>query len=140
MPGASVKVGPVRVGSGCCIALVVPVLAAIAIGVLLSGCGGSSSKKMRHISTEEVNIATDRQTFALASVDCIKAEREEKGGPEYVEGLIHDVYGIIEIFRKNPTATYGEKSIKTILAESAESLEGCYREYALRIRDALIYG
>ena len=26
MPGASVKVGPVRVGSGCCVALVIPVL------------------------------------------------------------------------------------------------------------------
>jgi hypothetical protein len=35
MPGASVKVGPVRVGSGCCVALLVPVLLAVAIGALI---------------------------------------------------------------------------------------------------------
>jgi hypothetical protein len=37
MPGASVKVGPVRVGSGCCIALVVPMLLAVLIGALALG-------------------------------------------------------------------------------------------------------
>lgn len=44
MPGASVKVGPVRVGSGCCVALVVPVLIIVAIGALvLSGSIFASS-------------------------------------------------------------------------------------------------
>lgn len=36
MPGASVKVGPVRVGSGCCVALMVP----IAVVVLFFALGG----------------------------------------------------------------------------------------------------
>ncbi len=43
MPGASVKMGPVRVGSGCCVALMVPVLVAVVVGALiLSGCGSAS--------------------------------------------------------------------------------------------------
>jgi len=122
---------------------IAPALIAMAIGIfVLSGCGSSSSKTAatKHVSTEEANIAKDRVTFATASLKCLKAEREEKGDPGYVEGLVEDVFGIVEIFRKNPTAVYGEKPIRTILAESAESLEGCWRQDALRIRDAITYG
>jgi hypothetical protein len=37
MPGASVKVGPVRVGSGCCVAFVVPALVAVVVFFALGG-------------------------------------------------------------------------------------------------------
>jgi hypothetical protein len=71
---------------------------------------------------------------------CLKAEREEKGDPGYIEGLVHDVFEIIEIYRKNPSAVYGKESIRAILAKSAENLEGCWRQDSQRIRNALVYG
>jgi hypothetical protein len=53
MPGASVKVGPVRVGSGCCVALVVPVLLVVAIGVLVfSGTAFGKQYVLKHPKRE----------------------------------------------------------------------------------------
>ena len=53
MPGASVKVGPVRVGSGCCVALLVPVLLAVATGVLvLSGIAFGKQYVLKHPKRE----------------------------------------------------------------------------------------
>lgn len=57
MPGASVKVGPVRVGSGCCVALIAPGLVIIAIGVLiLSGCGSTRTITIDQVETHTQTI------------------------------------------------------------------------------------
>jgi hypothetical protein len=53
MPGASVKVGPVRVGSGCCVALVVPVLVAVIVGALVfSGIAFGKQYVLKHPKRE----------------------------------------------------------------------------------------
>lgn len=52
MPGASVKVGPVRVGSGCCVALVVPVLIVIAAFFALVGAASAKQYVLKHPSRE----------------------------------------------------------------------------------------
>ena len=53
MPGASVKVGPVRVGSGCCVALMVPVLLTVAFGALvLSGIAFGRQYVLKHPKRE----------------------------------------------------------------------------------------
>jgi hypothetical protein len=109
------------------------------IPLIATGCG-NSAKHMKRVTAEEGNIASDRTTFAIASLKCLKSERLGIGDPEPVEGLAHDVYEVIRIYRNKPTATYEGKPIRTALAESAESLEGCYREDARQIRNALIYG
>jgi hypothetical protein len=106
---------------------------------LATSCGSSSKHHAKHISAEEVNIALDRQTFALASLKCINAERNGTV-PEYSENFIHDVYELIETFRNHPTVVYDGKSMRTILAETAESLESCYLKYAQQIRNVLTYG
>lgn len=49
MPRASVGVGPVRVGSGCCIALVMPALIAVVIGALVL-CGAAIANTPRAVS------------------------------------------------------------------------------------------
>jgi hypothetical protein len=110
------------------------------ITFLAASCGGSSKHHAKHVSAEEVNIALDKQTFALASLKCISAERNGTGIPEYGEKLIHDVYELIETYRDHSTVIYDGKSMRTVLAESAESLEGCYRKYAQQIRNVLTYG
>jgi len=99
-----------------------------------------SQEKPKHVTTEEVNLGLDRQTIALASLKCINAQRRETGDPGPVNGLVHAISEIIAIFRKDPGATYGGKKIRTILAEGAESLEGCWPEDVRQIRNVLTYG
>src|SRR5580693_299301 len=58
MPGASVKVGPVSVGSGCCVALVVPVLIVgllVCLFVGLSSAATPSAKNARKATYNEIN-------------------------------------------------------------------------------------
>jgi hypothetical protein len=56
MPGASVKVGPVRVGSGCCVALAIP---AVIIGLLVWAstalAASPSARNAREATFMEIN-------------------------------------------------------------------------------------
>jgi hypothetical protein len=52
MPGASVKVGPVRVGSGCCVALVVPVLIVMVAFFALVGAASAKQYVLKHPKRE----------------------------------------------------------------------------------------
>jgi hypothetical protein len=52
MPGASVKVGPVRVGSGCCVALVVPALIVIVAFFALVGAASAKQYVLKHPKRE----------------------------------------------------------------------------------------
>ena len=56
MPGASVKVGPVRVGSGCCVALVIPILFVVAITLIFSGCGSTKTTTIDQVETHTQTI------------------------------------------------------------------------------------
>jgi hypothetical protein len=56
MPGASVKVGPVRVGSGCCVALVVPVVVvALLVWASIALAATPSIKNARRATFNEIN-------------------------------------------------------------------------------------
>jgi hypothetical protein len=58
MPRASVGVGPMRVGSGCCVALVVPILiVGLLVGVFvgLSNAATSSARNARRATFHEIN-------------------------------------------------------------------------------------
>ncbi len=109
--------------------------AVLAIGlVALTGCG--STTKHAHVSAEEVNLALARQTLALASIKCIRAERQpgiRTTVPE-VSGIDHAIRELITAYRKNP------KIMHTGLAEEAENVQSCWPWLAREIRTVLTYG
>lgn len=83
MPGASVKVGPVRVGSGCCVALVIPLLVAVVVGALiLSGCGSTSSSSGPYYNMTTLanaikeKIQDEHPAEATSEITCIKTGKQ----------------------------------------------------------------
>lgn len=56
MPGASVKMGPVRVGSGCCVALAVPVLiVGLLVWASIAVAATPSARNARKATFNEIN-------------------------------------------------------------------------------------
>ena len=117
----------------------------IAVGVLLlnaAGCG-TTTKHVKPMSTEEVNLVLARSKIGLGVITCIRDE-QRSGDAGKALGEIPEKEGLevgqavrelIAAFRKNPSAT-----ARTYLAEKAESLQSCWPWLTREIRTVLTYG
>lgn len=132
------------------------VIIAITVGVLLLGAGscGGTSKHVRSVSAEEVNLGLHRQTIALGVIKCIHAEQQSGDAGTVIGGrsekedseVSRAVRELIAAFRKTPDAIWPsdenpKRSARTYLAEEAESLQKfCWPWLAREIRTVLTYG
>jgi hypothetical protein len=120
----------------------IKLLGFLCLFVLLSASGCGSSAKAKHISTEEVNLALDRQTLVLGNITCIRDEqRHGNSGTALGEiskeqslKIRHAVKDLVAAYRKNPA------SMRTMMAEEAESLQSCWPWLTTEIRTVLLYG
>jgi hypothetical protein len=127
-----------------------------ALGIAVGGCGSATklaTTKTKHISAEEVNLGLDRQAIALGVIKCIRDEQNNGdsgkalGEISKTEGreVDHAVGELITTFRKNPNIILPSeknpnRSMRTYLAEEAESLQSCWPWLTREIRTVLTYG
>jgi hypothetical protein len=100
MPGASVKMGPVRVGSGCCVVLVVPVLIVVALFFALGGVAAAKRTSNKQVAIQAVKreIARkyplldvfDKVADAHATVTCESVSKTRFTCEWYATNNLHE--------------------------------------------------